>query len=297
MKIEFAAREFYEHSLYFRGYSKDTIKRYRQAIRFFCQYSKITLIEEITNEKLRALFFYGRTERNWKPITFLSYHKSLAVFLRWCKEKGYCNDHSIDKIELPKLEHKLPPKLTKQEAFRLLEVVYNYPYQNKFTQSRNHAIFSTFVFSGIRKRELLNLRYTDVDIENLSLFVHQGKGAKDRVIPICQALAKSLYEYIEQRKKMNKTCSEFFTSQQRNAGLSETMLKRLIIQIRKTTGIYFYIHKLRHTFATLMLEGGCDIYSLSRMMGHTNIKTTTIYLYASAEHLRAQMVKHPLNKL
>lgn len=295
MEIEFAAKEFYEHSQYFRGYSKDTIKRYRQAIRFFCQYSKITLIEEITNEKLRALFFYGRTERNWKPITFLSYHKSLAVFLRWCKEEGYCKDNFIEKIELPKLEQRLPPKLTKQETFRLLEVVYNYPYQNKFTQCRNHAIFSTFVFAGIRKKELLRLRYTDVDMENLSIFVNQGKGAKDRVIPICQALAKSLYQYIEQRKKLNKTCPEFFTSWQRNSGISEIMLKRLIIQIRKTTGIYFYIHKLRHTFATLMLEGGCDIYSLSRMMGHTDIKTTTIYLYASAEHLRSQMMKHPLN--
>ena len=68
-------------------------------------------------------------------------------------------------------------------------------------------------------------------------------------------------------------------------------------QIRKSSKIVFTIHKLRHTFATLMLEGGCDIYSLSRMMGHSDIKTTTIYLSASAEHLRGQMTKHPLNDL
>ena len=67
--------------------------------------------------------------------------------------------------------------------------------------------------------------------------------------------------------------------------------------MRKSSGIIFSVHKLRHTFATLMLEGGCDIYSLSKMMGHSDIKTTTIYLAASAEHLRSQMTKHPLNDL
>ena len=74
-------------------------------------------------------------------------------------------------------------------------------------------------------------------------------------------------------------------------------LKNLAVQLRKASKINFTIHKLRHTFATLMLEGGCDIYSLSKMMGHSDIKTTTIYLSASTEHLRLQMTKHPLNNL
>jgi len=65
--------------------------------------------------------------------------------------------------------------------------------------------------------------------------------------------------------------------------------------LREASGLRFTIHQLRHTFATLMMEGGCDIYSLSRMMGHSDIKTTTIYLSASADHLRAQIGKHPLN--
>ena len=64
--------------------------------------------------------------------------------------------------------------------------------------------------------------------------------------------------------------------------------------IKSTSGVKFTIHGLRHTFATLMIEGGCDIYSLSKMMGHSDIKTTTIYLSASVEHLRDQMKKHPL---
>ena len=71
-------------------------------------------------------------------------------------------------------------------------------------------------------------------------------------------------------------------------------MRRLVFLLRHVSGFKFTVHKLRHTFATLMLEGGCDIFSLSKMMGHSDIKTTTIYLSASIEHLRAQMVKHPM---
>lgn len=203
----------------------------------------------------------------------------------------------VEGIEVPKLEKKLPPKLTRQEALRILEVVYNYPYDYHFLRYRNHAIFSMFVFAGLRKKELLNLRFADVDIENLSIFVHQGKGSKDRIVPMSYTLAQTLKRYLEERKRLRKTCPEFFTSLNRDLGFTDSGLKRLVEKMNEVSHITFTIHKLRHTFATLMLEGGCDIYSLSRMMGHSDIKTTTIYLAASAEHLRAQIGKHPLNNV
>lgn len=201
----------------------------------------------------------------------------------------------MDDIEVPKMEKKLPSKLTKQDAIRILEVVDNYPYDNKFLRYRNYAIFSTFIMCGLRKQELLNLKYTDVDIENLSIFIRQGKGSKDRVIPINYRLAESLQKYIEVRKKAYKTCPEFFTSYTYDMGFTESGIKRLVERINEASGIKFHVHKLRHTFATLMLEGGCDIFSLSKMMGHSDIKTTTIYLAASVQHLRGQILKHPLN--
>lgn len=110
-------------------------------------------------------------------------------------------------------------------------------------------------------------------------------------------LAQSLKSYFTERKRLHKTNPEFFSSLQGNIGFTDNGLKKLVEQMRQTSGIFFTAHKLRHTFATLMLEGGCDIYSLSKMMGHSDIKTTTIYLAASAEHLRSQMTKHPLNNL
>lgn len=297
MDIQLLAQRFYDHSSFIRGYSKYTIRRYRQVINYFCRHACVTKIEEVSEHNVRELFFHGRTDRNWQSNTFVCYHKSLMVFFRWCVENEFMETNPVEDIEVPKIEKKLPPKLTKQQALRLLEVVYNYPYFYKHLRHRNHAIFAMFIFAGLRKNELLSLKTGDVDIENLSIFIRQGKGGKDRIIPMSYTLAESLKRYLIERKRLQKTCPEFFASVSRNIGLTESGLKRLVDTMKGVSGINFHIHQLRHTFATLMLEGGCDIYSLSRMMGHSDIKTTTIYLAASAEHLRSEMTKHPLNNL
>ncbi len=204
-------------------------------------------------------------------------------------------ENPIADLESPKLEKHLPKSITKQDAFKLLESVYNYPYESKFIRYRNHAIFSVFILAGLRKQEILRLRYTDVDLDNMTLFINDGKGAKDRVVPINSVLAISLDKYVQERKKKSITCVEFFASSLQNRGISDTTLKRLIDSVRKYTLIPFSAHRLRHTFATLMIQGGCDIYSLSKMMGHNDIKTTTLYLCATTDHLKSQIFKHPLN--
>ncbi len=297
MQIATLAQKFCDYSQYIKGYSKPTLKRYKQVINYYTRFAGIEELEQVTKDNTRELFYYGRTSQGWTPNTFICYHKSLAVFFRWCVKEGYMQFNPTDDIEIPKLEKRLPPKLTRQEAMKILEVSYNFPYSYKFLRYRNHAIFSTFILSGIRKKELLNLKYTDVDLENLSIFIRQGKGGKDRILPICYKLAESLQKYLEERKRLKRTCPEFFISLNHDKGFTDSGLKRLLLTMVKASKIKFTIHKLRHTFATLMLEGGCDIYSLSRMMGHSDIKTTTIYLSASAEHLRSQMTKHPLNNL
>lgn len=295
MNIHILVQKFSDYSKFIKGYSPRTIQRYKHSITYFCNHAQISEIEEVTPENTRNLFYYGRTSQHWTPNTFVCYHKSLLVFFRWCIKEGFMTSNPVSDIEIPKLEKKLPSKLTKQDALKILEVVDNYPYEKAFLRFRNYAIFATFLYTGIRKGELLNLKYTDVDVENLSIFIRQGKGSKDRVIPINYRLAESLQKYLEVRNKAYKTCPEFFTSYTHDMGLTESGLKRLVARINKTSGIKFHIHKLRHTFATLMLEGGCDIYSLSKMMGHSDIKTTTIYLAASVQHLREQILKHPLN--
>lgn len=295
MEIHTLSEQFCEYSRYIRGYSLDTIRRYRATIRLLQHSSQLTQISDCTEEVVRAFFYRGRRERNWSASTFVTYHKSLVVFFRWCVQQGHLPANPTDGIEVPKGAKPLPPKLGKHDAMRVLEYVQNAPYAYRFQRYRNHAIVATFMFAGLRKKELLGLQVTDVDFEARSIYVRRGKGAKDRLVPMSATLAGILRCYVDDRQRLMKTCPSFFASLNRDIGLTDAGLKRLLKRIQESTGLNVTAHKLRHTFATLMLEGGCDIFSLSRMMGHSDIKTTTIYLAATAEHLRGQMAKHPLN--
>lgn len=295
MSIETLAQRFYDYSLHIRGYSKHTIRSYKHIINYYRKFACIERIEQVNEENVRSMFLDGRVDRKWAATTYKNFHKSLLVFFRWCVTEKYLQQNPAENIEIPKREKSLPVIINQQQALRLLETVYNYPYDLKFLRCRNHAIFAMFLFAGLRRSELLKLRFTDVDIDNRTIFVNLGKGSKDRIIPMSYTLAQILQKYLEARKGLNRTCCEFFTSSKSNRGLSNQGLRWLIPKIKKASGIKFTVHQLRHTFATLMLQGGCDIFSLSKMMGHSDIRTTTIYLTASAEHLRAQIIKHPLN--
>lgn len=295
MDIQTLSENFYDYSRYIKGYSKETIRRYRSSIKFYFKISGINNIEDVSDINVREFFLNGRIHRNWKPTTFITYHKSLLVFFRWCVANGHLEHNYVQDIETPKIPQGLPKKISNGGANKILDVALNYPYSYHYLRYRNHAIFSMFLFAGLRKSELLNLRLSDVDIENLTIFVSQGKGSKDRMVPMSHTLAQSLRKYLGERRRLGKTCPEFFASLNRDKGFTDSGLKRLVRKIKDVSHINFNIHKLRHTFATLMVEGGCDIYSLSRMMGHSDIKTTTIYLSATAEHLRGQILKHPLN--
>lgn len=294
MDIDILMREFCDYARYILGHSPATIERYKKAIMLYSKVTGLKNITDINEQNLKMFLMNGRTSRNWKPRTFILYRMTLRVFFKWCIKQGLMKTNFTDDIEIPRVGKRIPKSFTKQEALKLLELVYNYPYEHKFLRDRNHAIFATFIFAGLRRNELLNLKYSDIDFDNLTMFV-RGKGDKDRVIPIHYTLAQSLKRYLEERKRLKKTCPEFFTSLTRNSGFTKDGLKHLVVNLRKALNLKFSAHPLRHTFATLMFEGNCNIYSLSKLMGHSDIRTTTIYLSASVEHLRNEIFKHPLN--
>jgi site-specific recombinase XerD len=293
MDLDTLSAQFCDHSKHIRGYAPGTIQRYRIAIRLLQVGAGISQIGECTEAKVREFFYHGRSKRHWSSATYIAYRNSLAVFFRWCVKQQHLPASPISELELPRLVKRLPQGLARQEAERMLEQVRNYPWPYEFQRHRNVAILATVMYAGLRKSELLHLMLADVTHE--TIFVRQGKGGKDRKIPVNACLTGTLTRYLVDRSRLRKTCPEFFTSLNRDMGLTDQGLKGLVISVRQVTGQDFHLHTLRHTFATLMLEGGCDLFSLSEMMGHSDIKTTTIYLGASAEHLRAQMAKHPLN--
>lgn len=295
MNIKIILEQFFDYSVYIKNYSSATIARYKNLLSYYCKYSNISDIEEVTQENVRNLFYHGRIDRNWSPNTFLNYHKTLTVFFRWCIKQNFMTFNPIDDIEKPKIPKCLPKSLTLQESQKLLETVYNYPYDSKFLRYRNYAIFATFIFAGLRKSELLSLKFADVDLENQTIFIRQGKGKKDRFIPINHSLGDALQKYIEIRKKQLKECPFFFTSSTYDMGLTDSGIKRIIYKFSKLLGVKFRCHWLRHTFATLLIEGGADLNTLRLYMGHEDIKTTSIYIHVSIQHIRSQILKHPIS--
>lgn len=297
MKILDALDEVCHHAEYIKNYSENTTDRYRSVVKNFKKNSGLEQVEEITEKTVKKFFLNGRRERDWSPETFITYKDTLTVFLRWCVDEGYLDENYAENIETPKTEKQLPKSLSREEAETILDYVYNFTYVHNvnFLKHRNKAIMATFIFAGLRRSELLGLRNGDVDLKNKSIFVNQGKGGKDRYVPIVDRLADILREYKAARRKKGKSCPKFFASCFDDMGYTNSGLSRLINRIREESDIYFTPHMLRHTFATQMLEGGCDIYSLSKMLGHNKIKTTTIYLAASSKHLEGEIDKHPLN--
>lgn len=198
-------------------------------------------------------------------------------------------------IELPKLPYQLPKALSSEQAERLIATAKRLKYTYRFEAGRNAALIALMLFTGLRRQEVANLQMEHVDLSRMAISVIAGKGRKDRIVPISTRLAAIILEYLKERARLNKMCPNFFVTAQYDTPLTSNAIRLTIQRLRKAAGFYFSAHALRHTFATLMLEGGCDLYTLSRMMGHTKIATTTIYLSCSSRMMASSMELHPLN--
>lgn len=105
-----------------------------------------------------------------------------------------------------------------------------------------------------------------------------------------EALFEYLKGYLRERDRRNRHCPSFFVSLKSDAAMGGKAIPRLVKKLREANGVLFTPHMLRHMFATIMLEGGADIFAIGKMMGLSDIKTTTIYLSASVSHLREKLI-------
>jgi len=297
MELQTLHEQFCLESKVIRNCSKATIKWYENAFKRYLKYhgNAMDNVADINSENLRSFLFYGRLECDWTADTFLNYYKGLKAFLKWCVKQGYFEVNPIEKIEKPRLEKKLPKRITKQDALLVLDHAFNGKWPYRFLRYRNRAVFGLMIYAGLRANELLSLKLGDVDLSNNIISINCGKGGKDRVIPICSKLHVFIDAYLKDRSRLNKDSVYLFTSLQGDSKFTYDGLRKVVTEIKKRSGVKFSCHRLRHTFATMMIEGGCDLFTLSKILGHSDIKTTTIYLSASVKHMQEQIVKHPLN--
>lgn len=289
------AETYIQYGAVIRNYSPDTIRSYKATFRLFFMETTVEYPKDLNLKVFEAWFFNGRLNRKWSPVTFRGYLKHLNTFMKWLVKEEYIPENYLDKLEKPRMEQRIPRTLTREQATKLLEYSFNMPYTYRLCKYRNRAIVAIMLMAGLRRKEVMNIKLNEVSVEEGTIFINQGKGGKDRMIPMNSRLKILLADYLQQRQKFGKKCINFFVSIQKDNPLGENGMKKLIEQLRKRTKMDFSAHTLRHAFAKLMLEGGCDIYTLSKLMGHAKITTTTIYLSCSNQQMSKSIEMHSLN--
>ena len=177
---------------------------------------------------------------------------------------------------------------------QLLMHVDTYPWYYPVAALRNQTIIRCFLFTGIRLNELLQLPSNAINFAESEILISQGKGNKDRIVPIHPQLLPYLKAYAKSQKQRKVHSEFFFTSIRSNKKLTEKNLYAIVKKLRGVCGFYFSPHMLRHTFGKLSIEANLNPFKLKEIMGHSNISTTQIYISVSTESIKKSFLKLPL---
>jgi integrase/recombinase XerD len=280
----------YLTSLGVRGYSSETIRtRGRLLARFveWCAERGISEPREVTKpilERFQRHLYYWR-KADGTPLSFGSQAQRLVpvrVFFRWLAKENYILSNPASELELPRPERRLPAAvLSQEEAERLMAA----PVLSEPLGLRDRAMLEVLYSTAIRRVELIGLTVFDVDWARATLMIRQGKGKKDRVVPLGERAKSWLAAYCDQVRPglvVGRDAGALFLSH--DGGRLET--RRLTEAVRtyiEQAGIAKpgSCHLLRHTAATLMLEGGADIRFIQALLGHASLDTTQIYAQVS----------------
>ena len=297
----------YLEALRVKNYSPRTVvDRERHLLTFFswCEARNVTRPEEVTKPMVdryqRHLFHYRSA--SGKPLTFRSQIAALTTlrgYFKWLARTNVLLWNPASDLELPRPETRLPKHvLTASEAERVLAQ------PNLFDPLgvRDRAILETLYSTGIRRREATELSLFDVDPERGTLKVRQGKGNKDRMVPLGERAVAWIGRYLQEVRPHLVVPPDagvlFLTLDGERLGC-DGLSDRVTRYVRQAElGKTGSCHLFRHTCATLMLEGGADIRSIQELLGHAELSTTQIYTRVSIRRLKAvHALTHPSAKI
>ena len=273
------------------GLSHKTIQGLKSSIMVFMKRTGAENLKDITEDLLREFFYEGQEVYQWSHSSIVNYKNNLKKFLDWCINQGYIKKNPISGIKTPKKPKSLPRRLTYDAAQRILQVTLNYEWRYEFEHSRNYAIIAAFLYTGLRANELLNLQLIDVNLAAGNILVRNGKGAKDRNLPIHFKLKYILKHYLADRKRLGKNSEYLFTSVRSDLPLSYKNLYIICKKISIEAGIKFTAHCLRHTFGSVAVEQGMGLVQLKEIMGHSDVSSTMIYMKMSSKGLHESLNK------
>ena len=236
------------------------------------------------------------------PLSVATQRKLMTdvkVFCRWLVKVGYLPYSPVETLEMPKVPKKLPRAVLSAEE---VEKVLAQADTDSVRGLRDRAIMEVLYSTGIRRGELVNLQIQDLDRGRGLLRIHQGKGNKDRVVPIGDRALGWVARYLDEaRPELMKNLSEAslfiscYVGKRMSGGALTSCLREYIEQagIDKPGSVHIF----RHSTATLMLENGADIRHIQSLLGHADLSTTQLYTQVAITHLKDVHEKtHPANR-
>lgn len=210
---------------------------------------------------------------------------AVRMFYRFLKAEGYIEAIPTENIELPRSFRRLPDTLSPQEV----EMLLNAPDTKGDKGIRDRAMIELLYATGLRVTELVEITVNRLNLE-VGFLVAMGKGSKERVVPMGEVAMGWIKDYIKSArvKILKGRESDYLFVTARGSRMTRQGFWKIIKKNAFKAGIYKNIspHKLRHSFATHLLEGGADLRSVQTMLGHVDISTTQIYTHVNAERLK-----------
>jgi integrase/recombinase XerD len=275
-----------------RGYSANTLDAYERDLQKLLTYLEEgdKAVQDVTLDDLQH-FAAGLHDIGIHARSQCRILSGVRSFFRFLQLDGYRDDDPSELLESPVLGQHLPEVLSADEV-DLLEGSIDL---SKWEGHRNRAIIEVLFSCGLRVSELVNLKLTDLYLQEQYIRVF-GKGSKERLVPISPKAIKELDFWFGYRKAMKIKPGEedYVFLNRRGAHLTRTMILIMIKQQAELAGIQKTIspHTLRHSFATALLEGGADLRAIQAMLGHESIGTTEIYTHIDMSTLREQILEH-----
>ena len=285
-KINKSISSFSEYLLYQKGLSQNTVDSYKSDLTKLSNYLQNQDLSKTNIDN----FFIDMSEFNYSSSTKKRMHSSIKNFLKYINENEDYESIDISDIKL-KSSKKLPEVLSITD----IENMINFYNHETYLDSRNRTVIDVLYSTGCRVSELCDINISDIDLDEKYLKL-KGKGSKQRIVPIGSKLYKNLLQYLNVRETFLQNRGEpLFLSKSKNK-LDRTAVFRIIKKTAKNISLQTDVHPhtLRHSAATHMLEGGCDLRTVQEFLGHSSVSTTQIYTKVTKEFLEEAFTEsHP----
>ena len=282
--------KYIEYLTYEKNYSSYTVLNYEEDLNFFKTYIEKESLDflDIDYQQVR-LFFNYLDEFKFKKSTISRKISSVRSFYKFLARNDYIPYNPFELVTSPKKDKKLPKFLYYNE----LNEIFNIPDINTSLGLRNRFILEILYATGMRVGELEKVKISDINFSSNEIKI-LGKGNKERIVYFDDETSKIMKDYINKsRKELLRDNNEYLLLNKNGTRLTARGIRLIVDNIIKESSIKTNVspHTLRHTFATNLLNAGCDIISVQELLGHESLKATQVYTHITDEALRKTYLK------